>query len=200
MSYWPVRGEFPSTKVGNLIPFYSRFQQRYLCLLEFDTAVSYFQTRPFAINFEWNGQKDSFTPDFYVIKNNQNHLVQITNPEYQFGEGYQERLWAIKVHCTANKIYFDTINPQCQKLGTLLGNVGFLHQFAHHQIPKSTQKQIIAFLEANSPVSIHELSSKLSDDNPNDAIVPLMNMAWNHQIILEIHENSISPKTVVSLP
>lgn len=200
MGFWPVRGDFPSVKMERIISFYSRFQQRYLCLLEFDPAVSYFQTRPFAIDLEWNGKKESFTPDFYIIKNNQNQLVQITNPVDQFDEGSEDSLGGIKEYCTAKHIYFETINPQCQKLGTLLGNVGFLHQFAHHQILKSTQRQITAFLEANSPISIHEIMSVLFDENPNDAIVPLMNMAWNHQIILDIHENSISPKTEVSLP
>jgi hypothetical protein len=66
MGYGSLRAAHPSEKMGRIIQLESALERDFCCILEFEYSISAFVEQPVTIEYELDGIKRRYTPDFLV--------------------------------------------------------------------------------------------------------------------------------------
>jgi hypothetical protein len=86
------------------------------------------------------------------------------------------------------------------RTGYRLENVKRLTQFARYDIPTAIQKQILAVV-VNLPVAtIADVINQVNHEAPQQLLIPILYMAYHHQVIIPLDEAPITPNSPISLP
>jgi hypothetical protein len=64
--YGSLRAAHPSEKMGRIIQLESALERDFCCILEFEYSISSFVEQPVTIEYELDGVKKRYTPDFLV--------------------------------------------------------------------------------------------------------------------------------------
>jgi hypothetical protein len=67
-------GRFPSLKMGRMIAFESLLERDFICLLDFDTSIKWFDKKPLIIEIMHEGKQVLQKPDFHLIEREQQML------------------------------------------------------------------------------------------------------------------------------
>jgi len=196
-----IVGKFPSLKLGRMVFFESRLERDQIYLMEYDPEVVFYEEQPLLIEYIVAGKRYKYFPDFKVVTASGQHLLLECKAEkFVATDKNQHKLAAGKAWCDARNWQFRLITEQVTRTGCRLENVMLLWQFARHSIPLDTKAQIYNIMNNGQSLTVDTLSRQINPDNPQAAIVPILNMIFHHELSAPLDEARISDISPVYLP
>jgi hypothetical protein len=105
-------GQDMDTKKGGKFRTRSSYETRYAEILEDDSEVIRFKYEPFAIEYEFEGVKRFYTPDFLVTYDNRDELVEV-KPERMVEYGRNPiKIETAKEYCNKHDLFFKVITEE----------------------------------------------------------------------------------------
>jgi hypothetical protein len=195
-----IIGRFPSLKLDRMVDFESLIERDFIYLLDFEPEVSWFAEQPLTIEYQHEGERRAYTPDFRVIRNEQNVLVEC-KPEQRVNEPNNQRKFAAgKTYCATKGWLFQVVTDEQLRCGYRLRNVQLLTQFARYDIAPQFKQRIRDFLATTpAPVTIAEVMVNIAPQAPQRVKIPILHMAFHHDLILPLDEAPLSTHLPVRL-
>lgn len=195
-----IIGRFPSLKLDRMVDFESLIERDFIYLLDFDPDVVSFTEQPLTIEYEHEGKVRSYTPDFHVIKNGQNWLVEC-KPQQMLRTGPNQRKFAAgQTWCAARGWQFEVITDEQIRQGYRLDNVRFLTQFARYPISPAVKNCIeCCLIAASAPLTVAELMIKINPAQPQMLQIPIYHLVFHHDLMLPLDDAPLSNDMPVQL-
>lgn len=195
-----IIGRVPSIKMGRMIAFESLIERDLIHILDFEQDVEWFAEQPLTIAYQQKGKTRKYTPDFHVVRHGQNILVECKPEKRAHSDENQRKFAAAQSWCDAEGWIFQVITDTQLRSGYRLQNVKLMTQFARHAIEPGIQRRVRAFLSiAPSPVTVADVIVQVVADKPQVAIIPVLYMAFHHELWLPLDDAPISVNTPIAL-
>jgi hypothetical protein len=194
-----IIGQFPSLKM-KLIAFESTIERDYIFLLDYEAEVTHFEEQPLTIEYEHEGKRHGYTPDFHLVWAGQNILVDCKLVDLVDTADNRPKFAAASVYCTQRGWHFSVVTDRDIRSGFRLSNVKLLTRYAGYAVRPELKGRILALLHSTtSPLTVSQVQAATSLP-PATIFVALMQMAYNHQIAMPLNDAPISAHSAVSLP
>jgi hypothetical protein len=196
-----VVGHFPSLKLGRMVSYESLIERDLIYLLEFAPDVQWFTEQPLTIPYQHQGKDRGYTPDFHVVRGALNTLVEC-KPQGRVALAENQRKFvAAQAWCANQGWTFQVITDAQLRRGYRLPNVKLLHQFARYEISREMKQRIQeALASAEEPTTVADLTRRVAPAQPEAAIIPLLHMAFHHELVLQLDDAPITGVTLVQRP
>lgn len=197
-----VVGYFPSLKMHRLVQFESTLERDLICLLDFAPHVAGFEEQPLAISYDHQGKTLSYTPDFQVtFRSGRMALLECKPHCFVENEENQRKFRAAQTWCEKQGWTFHVVTEEHLRLNCRVQNVIWLTQHARHEVGVEVKRRIFRFLaHANRPVTIGEVLLGVNPANPTAVIVPILQMAYHHELSLPLNHAPLSSQSPLCLP
>lgn len=191
-------GRFPSLKVDQMVSFESLLERDFIYWLEFDPTVSWFSEQPLTIAYQHSQRTLRYTPDFHVIKQTQNFLVECKPAEFVTRLENQRKFEAAQSWCAQHNWRFQVVTDVDLNQGYRLHNIKRLCQFARYSLSPAIKTQVLTFLETSPrPVTLADVMCEMAPEQPQQLFIPLLTMAYHDEIQLGLDEAPLSTQTRV---
>jgi hypothetical protein len=178
-----IRGTVSSKKNNRLIDFESALERDFIYLLEFEDSIESFVEQPICIEFEYEGQKRKYTPDFFVKYMRQDQPPMLVEIKYR--NDIRENWKTLKPKFKAAKQYalfngwIFKIYTEIEIREAYLDNVKFLLNYRNNvNLPNQKYKafilNILNEVQETTPNKVLSMASNDSDTPIN--IIPTL---WN---------------------
>lgn len=193
-------GKFPSLKMNRMVQFESSIEWDFIYLLDYVPAIAEFEDQPLVITYEHEGKQRTYTPDFLVVFTNGQHALIECKPEkFVEKEKNQRKAQAAQAWCTAKGWTFHVVTDTDLRSDHRVENVKLLTQHARHEIDVTTQENILDFLKsAPDDVVIADVMATLNPTNPTACILPILHMAYHHQVYIPLNATPITPQSQIA--
>lgn len=193
-------GRLPSLKVDRMVSFESLLERDFIYWLEFEPTVSWFSEQPLTLSYPHGQRTLHYTPDFHVMKQNQNFLVECKPVEFVTRAENQRKFEAAQTWCTQQNWCFQVVTDVDLNQGYRLYNIKRLCQFARYPVASGLKTRVLAFLKgASRPVTLADVMQDVAPEQPQRLFIPLLTMAFHHEIQLAIEEAPLSAQTRVEV-
>lgn len=195
-----IIGYFPSLKLGRMINFESLIERDLIYLLDYEPQVEQFCEQPLSIEYPHDGKKHQYTPDFHVLYADQNLLVECKPKQFVDKPENQVKFNAAKEWCQAHGWIFGVITDEQLSANWRVENIKLLTRFARYAITAEVKDRILTCLAtATRPVTIAEVTHATHPTTPQAGLIPILHLAFHHQVYLPLTEAKINPDTPISL-
>ncbi len=196
-----VIGYFPSLKMHRMVQFESTLERDLIYLLDFAPQVAEFEEQPLKIEYEYEGKILTYTPDFQVVFTNGQRFLLECKPVCFVGlEENQRKFKAAQAWCTKKGWIFQIITDEQLRQGYRLENIKLLTQHARHEVKAEAKGHIFTFLtHATQPLTISDVMLGINLANPAAVIMPVLHMAYHHELHLPLKDAPITPQTFICL-
>lgn len=196
-----IIGHFPSLKMGRMIDYESLIERDFIYLLEFEQDVIWYAEQPLTISYQHNEKELSYTPDFHVLWGGRDVLVECKPQEFAESDRNQLKFKAAQAWCAARGWTFRVITDVQLRSGYRLHNIKLLTQFARYHVETEVKSYICTFLTtALSPVTIADVMISVAPREPQSVMIPILHMAFHHELVLPLDDAPISVESLVGLP
>lgn len=193
-------GRLPSLKVDRMVSFESLLERDFIYWLEFDPTVSWFSEQPLTLSYQHDQRTLHYTPDFHVIKQNQNFLVECKPVEFVARAENQRKFEAAQTWCVQQNWSFQVVTDVDLNQGYRLHNIKRLCQFSRYPVAPGLKTRVLTFLkEASRPVTLADVMQNVASEQPQRLFIPLLTMAFHHEIQLALEESPLSAQTRVEV-
>ena len=193
-------GRLPSLKVDRMVSFESLLERDFIYWLEFEPTVSWFSEQPLTISYQHDQRTLRYTPDFQVIKQNQIFLVECKPAEFVTRAENQRKFEAAQNWCAQHHWHFQVVTEVDLSQGYRLHNIKRLCQFARYPLMSGLKSRVLTFLEtATRPVTLADVMRVVAPEQPQRLFIPLLTMAFHHEIQLALDEAPLSAQTRVEV-
>jgi len=193
-------GRLPSLKVDRMVSFESLLERDFIYWLEFEPTISWFSEQPLTISYQHGQRTLRYTPDFQVVKQNQNFLVECKPTEFVARIENQRKFAAAQSWCVQQNWRFQVVTDVDLNRGYRLYNIKRLYQFARYPLAPGLKTQVLALLEtAVRPVTLADVMRAVAPEQPQRLFIPLLTMAFHHDIQLALDEAPLSAQTRVEV-
>ncbi len=195
-----IIGRFPSLKLKCMVSFESLIERDFIYWLEFEAAVTWFREQPMTISYQYGQKRLNYTPDFHIIKHDHNILVECKPQKFVGTADNQRKFVAAQAWCVERGWSFQVVTDVDLQRSHRLGNIKRLTQFARYSIAPGLKDNIVAFL-GNCPtaVTMIEVMQHIAPEQPQRMLIPLLTMAFHHELVLDLDEAPLSGQTLVKL-
>lgn len=121
---------FPSLKTRRMVAFESLIEQDYLYLLDFEPDVLSFSEQPLQIEYEWEGKTLHYTPDFHVIREKREELIECKPRKLVDRDDNQRKFRAAQEWCCNRGLCFRIVTEEEIRAGNRLNNIKLLTRHA----------------------------------------------------------------------
>jgi hypothetical protein len=186
-------GHFPSLKMGRMIDYESLIECDLIYLLEFEQDVTWYAEQPLTIPYHCQGKERGYTPDFHIVRVGHNVLVECKPRELVDSVKNRLKFDAARAWCTARGWTFQVVTDAQLRSGYRLRNVKLLMQFARYKIEPEVKDHIRTFLYSTSPpITVADVMVNVVPDRPQSAMIPILHMAFHHELALPLDNAPIS--------
>lgn len=193
-------GRLPSLKVDRMVSFESLLERDFIYWLEFDPTVSWFSEQPLTISYQYGQRTLRYTPDFHVIQQNLNFLVECKPAEFVTRVENQRKFEAAQSWCAQHHWQFQVVTDVDLNHGYRLHNIKRLCQFARYPLAPALKTRVLTFLEAAPrPITLADVMREVAPEQPQQLFIPLLTMAFHHEIQLDLDEAPLSAQTRVEV-
>jgi len=195
-----IIGKFPSLKMQRMIAFESLLERDFIYLLDYDTAVTWFEEQPLTIEYQHEGKLLHYTPDFHLIEHGQQVLVEC-KPDHFVNTIENQRKFAVaQAWCQACAWQFRIVTDDEVRAGYRLQNVKLLTAYARLRLDPVLRCQLYATLQSlPSATAIQELAHALRPTDPDMVTAGLLHLAYHGVVDLPLDGAPITPGTAVAL-
>jgi hypothetical protein len=195
-----IIGHFPSLKLGRMVAFESLIERDFIYLLDFEPGVTWFTEQPLTIFYWYEGKTLGYTPDFHVINGDQNILVECKPQKFISKADNQRKFTAAQAWCMAKGWLFRVVSDEQLRRGHRVNNVKLLTQFARYNIRPEVKNCIRTFLAGTpGPARVADVMVKVAPERPQTVIIPILHLAFHHELVLPLDEAPISTNSSVIL-
>lgn len=196
-----VIGYFPSMKMRRMVQFESTLERDLIYLLDFDQQVATFEEQPLKIVYQYEGKTLTYTPDFQMVSTSGRVMLLECKPHCFVGrEENQRKFGAAQAWCATRGWEFQVVTDEQLRTGYRIQNVKLLTQHARHEVNVKDKGKINAFLAGTSQsVTIGDVMVAVNRAKPTAVIIPILHMAYHHEVHLALNETPLNPETPIYL-
>jgi hypothetical protein len=196
-----VIGHFPSIKMKRMVAFESLIERDYLYLLDYEQDIEWFEEQPIAIEYERDGKKLHYTPDFHVVQAGRDVLVECKPVAFVDKDENKRKFEIARDWCASRGWEFRVVTGQHVRDGFRLENVKLLTRYARHVVGPRTKGRIYALLRsARAAMSLDDIAREIACDNFSAATAAVLCMAFHHQVFIPLDDAPILGGTRICLP
>jgi hypothetical protein len=193
-------GRLPSLKVDRMVSFESLLERDFIYWLEFELTVSWFSEQPLTLSYQYGQRTLHYTPDFHVIKQDRNYLVECKPAEFVVRVENQRKFEAAQTWCAQQNWCFQVVTDVDLNQGYRLHNIKRLCQFARYPVAPGLKTRVLTFLkEASRPITLADVMQDVAPERPQRLFIPLLTMAFHHEIQLALEDAPLSAQTRVEV-
>ena len=113
----------------------------------------------------------------------------------------QRKFVAAQAWCAERGWSFQVVTDVHLQRSHRLENIKRLIQFARYPIEPGLKNSIQAFLRYNcpAPVTMVQVMRHVASEQPQQVLIPLLTMAFHHELALALDEAPLSDQTLVEL-
>jgi len=153
-----IIGYFPSIKMKRMVSFESLIEHDFIYVLDFEPAVERFCEQPLTIEYQHDGKKRHYTPDFHIVHAGQDFLVECKPQPLVNDPVNQIKFQAAQQWCHMHGWVFGVVTDTHLTTSVRVENIKLLTRFARYVIEPETQGRVFAFLASvTNPVSISDV-------------------------------------------
>jgi hypothetical protein len=195
-----VIGKFPSLKMQRMIAFESLLERDFIYLLDYDAAVTWFEEQPLTIEYQHEGKLLHYTPDFHLVEDGQQVLVECKPDHFVATTDNQRKFAVAQAWCQACDWLFRIVTDAEVRAGYRLHNVKLLTAYARLRLDPVLRCRLYATLQSlPSATAIQELAHALRPTGPDMVTAGLLHLAYHGVVDLSLDGAPITPDTVVTL-
>lgn len=195
-----IIGHFPSVKLERMVAFESLLERDFICLLDYETTVEHFSEQPLVIKYQHAGKIRQYTPDFYVIYRGHAFLFECKPACFVDKPKNQIKFEAARLWCQEQKWTFGIVTDEYLASNWRIRNIKLLTQFARYNIEPEIKGRIFAFLSSvPRPVKVSDVMHQANQKAPQSVIIPILHMAFHHEIYISLNDSKISVDSLVAL-
>jgi hypothetical protein len=183
----PIRGDFPSLKLGRMVRYNSTIERDLLYFLEFWQVVICYKEQPMTI--EWimaDGQRRRYTPDYEIHEEVVKTLVECKPAERLDSKHAQQQQQIGQAWAEENGYRFITYTDVDLRSGHQLSNLKLLWRYArlrggHHQ------QQILEQMQHDSHSSVDCLCEQLNLST--QLVLPVVcHLLFHHRLRMDLQQ------------
>ncbi|MBP8060090.1 MAG: TnsA endonuclease N-terminal domain-containing protein [Chloroflexi bacterium] len=196
-----VIGYFPSLKMHRMVQFESTLERDLIYLLDFEPQVAEFEEQPLKITYPHDGKTLTYTPDFQMVSTRGRTVLLECKPRcFVSSDENQRKFRAAQTWCVERGWHFQVVTEEQLRTGYRVQNVKLLTQHARYEVRVQVKGTILACLaNANQPLTIGDVMLVVNPDEPTSVIVPILNMAYRHELFLPLNKAPLSPQSPIHL-
>ena len=142
-----VRGQFPSTKTGQMVAWESQLEEKACYLFEFCPAIAAFRDQPIKIEFPFGAKICTYTPDFELMfTNGQICYIEIKPLEKLFHPEKNDRFRCIANAFAASAQPFLVLTEEDLPDKQRVRNLNILRSYLRHLLPEVLTKSIAEWI------------------------------------------------------
>lgn len=196
-----IIGQLPSIKLGRMVDFESQIERDFIYLIDFDPVVTWYAEQPLFIDYSHEGKGYRYTPDFHLLRDERNVVVEIKPDKFISRPDNQRKFKAASTWCAERDWQFQVVTESQIRAGFRLQNIKRLTQFARYDVPPSVQEEILSAVGClPTPVTIAAVMTALNPQSPQSMVIPILHMAYHHQLSVPLDDALITPDSAVGLP
>lgn len=196
-----IIGRFPSLKLKRMVDYESLIERDFLYLLDFEPEVTWFMEQPLTITYTDQAKTRTYTPDFHIISNSRNILVECKPQQFVGKASNQLKFATAEQWCFARGWTFQIVTDEQLHANYRLRNIRYLTQFARYNIALEIKNRIHTFLSTTPvPSTIAEITAHLAPEASQSLLVPIYHMAFYHELRLPLDKAPLSINSSVQLP
>jgi hypothetical protein len=191
-------GRFPSLKMRRMVAFESLIEQDYLYLLDFEPDVLAFSEQPLQIEYVWEEKKHHYTPDFHVILEKGEELIECKPRKLVDRDDNQRKFRAAQEWCCNKGLCFRVVTEEEIRAGNRLNNIKLLTRHARASFsPEIIQRSILILRSIQYPKSLADVARVILPEDLEQGISILLHLAFCHQIQVGLDQEPISAATMI---
>lgn len=182
----PVRGDFPSLKLGRMVRYGSTIERDLLYFLEYWQSVTWYREQPMTIEYTMaDGKIHRYTPDYEIHEGTVKTLIEC-KPEAHLASKHAHQQRQIgKLWAEDNGYRFITFTDSELRSGYQLSNLKLLWRYARLQV--AHRQQIVEKVGQKGRCSVQELCHLL-DAPPHEIIPAICNLLFHHRLQIDLSE------------
>src|SRR3990172_3219069 len=183
----PIRGDFPSLKLGRMVRYSSTIERDLLYFLEFWQAVTWYQEQPMTIEgIMADGQYRRYTPDYEIHEGSVKTLAEC-KPADRLGSTHAQQQRHIgQAWAEENGYRFVTFTDTELRTGHQLANLKLLWRYARLR-GDHPKRQILRQMRYDEHSSVNGLCEKLH--LPTQAVVPVVcHLLFHHWLQIDLDQ------------
>lgn len=194
------RGKEPFLKTGDMLHWDSFLERNFIRLADFDLAVDELYYQPVRIDYEINGKKFSYYPDFKMsLENNKVCIVEVKTErffnteknaiKYEVGRRYcEERGWEYEVFTERQ------INP-----GFLQSNLSLLRHLGTQDVSEKIEEFILDQLKkVNDNIPLFELRENCGELDDETFYAAAYRLIYLQEIQIDLIHEKITDESLLS--
>ena len=191
-------GKFPSIKLNRMVGYESLIERDFIYLLDFDPSVTAYQEQPITIRYQDDGKRRRYTPDFQFVRGGQVYLIECKHHQYMKTEENKLKWDAARRWCDSQGAIFWVVTDAMIRAGYRLENVKLLTDHARYTVDVNTEAKAAQILmSANKNLTVSDLMTALSPEQPQATIVSILYLAYHHQLYIPLDEAPITVSSPV---
>lgn len=195
-----IIGHFPSLKLQRMVAFESLLERDFICVLDYEPAVTWFAEQPVVIHYEHDGKSRHYTPDFHVIYREHHLLFECKPVHFVSKPENQIKFEAARLWCQAQGWLFRVVTDAQLNSNWRVTNIKRLTQCARYVIPPALKGGVFAFLNAAiGPVQVSDVMQAVNPEQPQMALIPILHMAFHHEVHIPLDEAAITVHSPIAL-
>lgn len=182
----PIRGDFPSLKLGRMVRYHSTIERDLLYFLEYWSNITWYLEQPMTITCAMpDGQVCRYTPDYEIHEETAKTLVEC-KPEARLESKHAQKQREIgQWWAEENGYRFVTFTDTELRSGHQLSNLKLLWRYARQQDLR-LQQQILALSRQEVTCSVNALCRKL-DMLPKVVLPAVCSLLFHHQLQMDLN-------------
>jgi TnsA-like endonuclease N terminal len=191
-------GHFPSLKMKRMIAFESLLERDGIYTFDFDQDVLAYEEQPLSIEYEHEGKKRHYTPDFLLKKLNQSVIVECKPAVFVDSVENRRKFDVARKWCDEHGYQFQVLIETELRAGFRLENIKLLTRFARQSVGPEVRARIYDRLYSpGDGLTVFALANHVSPINVTNSMPAILCMAYHHEIVLPLNEAKITGDTPV---
>lgn len=160
-------GHFPSFKMKRMIAFESLIERDGIYTFDFELDVLAFEEQPFSIEYEYEGKKRHYTPDFLLKKPGCSVIVECKPTAFVDSTENRRKFDMARQWCDDHGYHFQVLTDTELRSGFRIENIKLLTRFARQHVEPEMRSRIYARLYSpGSNLTVHSLALHVSPVEP----------------------------------
>lgn len=181
----PIRGDFPSLKLGRMVRYNSTIERDFLYFLEYQQNVTWYQEQPTTIKYAMpSGQIHRYTPDYEIHEGATKTLVECKPEERLQSRHAQQQRQIGQTWAEENGYDFVTITDTELRSGHQLSNLKLFWRYARWR-NTNLHQQITTKITQNAGCSVDQLCHWLAA-SPRVIVPAVCYLLFHHYLQMDL--------------
>lgn len=183
----PIRGDFPSLKLGRMVRYGSAIERDLLYFLEYRQSVTWYQEQPFTVEqVMGDGKLHHYTPDYEIHDGSERWLAEC-KPESRLESAQVQQQRSIGQRWAGNNGYrFVTYTEVELRAGEQLNNLKLLWRYARlRQLPET--RRILVHVREHGMSTVESLCQPLGLV-PQTLVPQICYLLFHHQLEMDLNQ------------